>query len=131
MLTHQINGWAHSFFAPASDLEYVLQISIESKIARRRLLPQHPLVKIPDRGIHFFHGNISASAWPYWVHFAELFGHAIHVADFFQRRPSFISFFPVRARREPDGKGLSKILIRMLLRIPAFHVTHKVPRKRD
>src|SRR5262249_28807400 len=74
---------------------------------------------------------VFASARPNRIALAELSGDAVYVVELFQRRPSFISCTPARAWSEPDGKGLRKILVGMLLRVPAFDVADKVSGKGD
>src|SRR5947207_4060129 len=54
----------------------------------------------------------------------------IDVFEFLQRFPTSITRAPVEPRREPDGKGLRKIFIRMALRIPVVEIHHITAAKR-
>src|SRR5213079_1650082 len=54
----------------------------------------------------------------------------IDVLEFLQRLPTSITRAPVEPRREPDGKGLRKIFIRMALRIPVIEIHHITAAKR-
>ena len=57
--------------------------------------------------------------------------HAVDVLELGQRAPTLVALAPLRARREPDGKGFGKVFVRMLLRIPPGHVANELPRERD
>src|SRR5579859_5887038 len=115
----------HAFLPSATSVENILQISIQRQIAGRRLLTQHGFVKISDRGVHLFYSDVGSSAGAYRVKTAKLSESAIHVAQLFKRGPPFIFLPPARAGREPYGKSFGKVFIRMLLRVPAFHVADK------
>src|SRR6185503_19756636 len=45
----------------------------------------------------------------------------------FEHRPALVAVSPGRIGREPDRKGLGKVLIRMALRIPHIEVPHEAP----
>src|SRR6185436_7651983 len=56
----------------------------------------------------------------------QLARHPLHVAEFAQSGPAFVLAPPGTARSEPDGERLSKILVGMLLRVPAFDMPDEV-----
>jgi hypothetical protein len=61
---------------------------------------------------------------------AEFTRDLLHKSQLAQRRPGRVAALPAGARRQPDGKGLGKILGRMALRIPVAQVLHMVAARR-
>src|SRR5262249_20207756 len=130
VFAQQISGRTHSILPPTG-LEDILKVRVQSKIAGRGLLAQNRLVEFLDGCLHFIYGNVLASAWPNGIALAQLSCGAVHILELLQRSPPLVSLAPARTRRQPHGKSLSKIFIRMFLRVPTFHVADEASGKRD
>ena len=95
------------------------------------MLAERALIEFADGDIHFVNSDIGITVCHYRVGIAEFAAHAIHVVQLFHRSPAFVTLPPIGARRQPYSEGFSKVLVGMLLRVPAFHVPHEQARKRN
>src|SRR5271170_6365545 len=118
MLMQHLLGGPHALAPLAGDIEDVLEVGIEREFLHRNLLRQAETIELADRRFHLIDGDIGAAATPDGIGISDFSRDAIDVLELSQRAPAFVALSPLRARREPDRKRFSKILIRMLLRVP-------------
>ena len=88
------------------------------------------VIKLSDGSFHVIDGNV---VWPRrrgGSVFPNFPRQPIQEAQLLHRAPAAIALAPVRSRRQPHRKGLGKIFIRMLLRIPSRQMPHIIARKR-
>src|SRR5437899_100902 len=119
-------------FAPLRYGEDVAQIRVRRKLGDRNFFPLRLLevVKLRHCAFHVVDRDVGLPAPPWRVALPQLARQPVQVLQLRHRPPAAITLAPVRARRQPDRKGLGKIFIRMLLRIPSRQMPHIIARER-
>ena len=130
VLTQQIGRGTHAFFLPLRYFEDVGEIGIERQVTSGRLSFERFLIKVGNRGLHLFDCDVGVSLRSRRLSVAKLSRHPIHIDQLLHGSPAGVALAPVGAGRNPHREGFGEVFIRMLLRVPAFHVPHILARER-